>query len=110
MGLLGGIAQGPGLGGVIQGTAGVDWQSGGHGVAGEIHLHDGRAVDGPGDGLTDLRGAAQTALGVQPQIEELGGGIVPGLIAAGVARGVGAHQVHVHQADISGGEGGHQVL
>ena len=92
------------------GIRGLFYKICGHGVAGKVHLHHRGAVNGPGDGLADLRGAAQAALGVKAQIEKIGGGIVPGLIAAGIAQGVGAHQVHVHQTHVPRGEGGHQVL
>ena len=82
-------------------------EGGGHGVAGVIGLGDGAPVNGQGQGLGI---GAQPGLGVEAQVEQRGGGVVPGLIAAGVAQSVGAHEIHIHQAHISGGEGGEQIV
>lgn len=95
---------------IVKGRDGVDRDGRRRRVPGEDSLRQGIPVDGPGHGPADLRVPAQPLGGVEAQIEQVGRGVVPDLIAAGGAQLTVSGQIHVDQAHLSGIEGGDQLV
>lgn len=95
---------------IIKGRGGVERDGRRRRVPGEDSLGQGVPVDGTGDGPADRRVPAQPLGGVEAQIEQVGGGVIPDLIAAGGAQLAGSGQIHIDQAHLSGVEGGDQLV
>ena len=67
-------------------------------------------VQAPGQGLPHRRVPAGARIAVEAHIQHGGGGIVPGLVIAAEAQGVGAGKVGGHQGDVPGIEGVDQIV
>ena len=88
----------------------MDGEGGRDRVSGIDPRGDGVPIHRQSQGPADLAGAAGALLGVEAQIEQVGGGVVPGLVVAAVAHGVGGHQVHIHQRHLPRVEGVDQLV
>ena len=94
----------------VQPAVRMDGKQSGNGVVGVDHGGNGIPVHRPSQRLTDLGRMAGPPPGVEAQIEEVQGRVVPGLIISAVSHGVGGHQIHVHQGHLPGVEGVDQLV